>query len=79
MGPIIAGVLNSPLVIPVFVAGSASHWLLDTMVHLKDLPVLGFNGDTKVGLGLWKRGRLAFVAEYAFYAIVSALTLSGSQ
>ncbi len=77
IGLVVAGVLNNPLVVPVFVAGSASHWLLDTVVHLKDLPVLGFNGDTKVGLGLWRRGRLAFVVEYAFYAIVSALTLSG--
>src|SRR2546428_5613956 len=74
---ILGGLLNDPLVIPVFVAGSASHWLLDTVVHLKDLPVLGFNGDTKVGMGLWRRGRLAFLVEYAFYAIVSALTLPG--
>ena len=77
VGLIIAGLLNNPLVIPVFVAGSASHWLLDTVVHLKDLPVLGFNRDTKVGIGLWRRGRLAFVVEYLFYAIVSVLTLSG--
>ncbi len=77
VGLIIAGVLNNPIVVPVFVAGSASHWLLDTVVHLKDLPVLGFNRDGKVGFGLWNRGRLAFVVEYAFYAIVSALTFSG--
>ncbi len=73
----IAVVLSNPLVVPVFVAGSASHWLLDTVVHLRDLPVLGFDRDTKVGVGLWRRGRLAFVVEYAFYAIVSGLTLSG--
>src|SRR5467141_1105597 len=76
VGLLVAGLLNNPLVIPVFVAGSASHWLLDTVVHLKDLPVLGFDGDRKVGAGLWRRGPLAFVVEYVFYAIVTVLTLS---
>ena len=77
LGLLIAGLLNNPLVVPMFVAGSASHWLLDTVVHLKDLPVLGFDGDRKVGAGLWKRGPLAFVVEYAFYAIVILFALSG--
>jgi len=77
VGLLIAGLLNNPLVVPVFVAGSASHWLLDTVVHLKDLPVLGFDGDRKVGAGLWKRGPLAFVVEYGFYAIVTLFVLSG--
>lgn len=77
VGLLIAAVLNNPLVVPVFVAGSASHWLLDTVVHLKDLPVLGFDGDRKVGAGLWKRGPLAFVVEYVFYAIVTLFALSG--
>src|SRR5438105_10667902 len=77
IGLLIAVVLNNPVIVPVFVAGSASHWLLDTIVHLKDLPVLGFDGDRKVGAGLWKRGPLAFAVEYAFYAIVTTLALSG--
>src|SRR6266516_1089623 len=38
---------------------------------------LGFDGDRKVGAGLWKRGQLAFAVEYAFYAIVTTLALSG--
>ena len=77
LGGVVALVLNNPLVLPVFVLGSASHWILDTVVHLKDLPILGFNGDRKVGAGLWKRGPLAFLVEYAFYIIVTALVLSG--
>jgi hypothetical protein len=77
VGLLIAAILNNPLVVPVFVAGSASHWLLDTVVHLKDLPVLGFDGDRKVGAGLWKRGPLAFVVEYVFYTIVTLFALSG--
>lgn len=77
LGGVIALVLNNPLVLPIFVLGSASHWILDTVVHLKDLPILGFNGDRKVGAGLWKRGPLALVVEYAFYIIVTAFVLSG--
>jgi hypothetical protein len=77
VGLLIAGLLNNPIIVPVFVAGSASHWLLDTVVHLKDLPVLGFDGDRKVGAGLWKRGPLAFVVEFAFYVIVTLFALSG--
>jgi len=77
VGGAIAVVLNNPLILPIFVLGSASHWILDTVVHLKDLPILGFNGDRKVGAGLWNRGPLAFVVEYAFYIIVTALVLSG--
>jgi hypothetical protein len=77
VGLLIAGLLNNPLIVPIFVAGSASHWLLDTIVHLKDLPILGFDGDSKVGVGLWRRGPLAFVVEYAFYAIVTLFALSG--
>jgi hypothetical protein len=76
-GLLIAALLNNPLIVPVFVAGSASHWLLDTVVHLKDLPVLGFDRDRKVGAGLWRRGPLAFVVEYVFYAIVTLFALSG--
>jgi hypothetical protein len=79
VGLLIAGLLNNPLVVPVFVAGSASHWLLDTVVHLKDLPILGFDGDRRVGAGLWKRGPLAFVVEYVFYTIVTLIALSGLQ
>ena len=77
LGGVIALVLNNPLILPIFVLGSASHWILDTVVHLKDLPILGFNGDRKVGSGLWKRGPLAFVVEYAFYIIVTVFVLSG--
>ena len=57
----------------VFVAASASHWLLDTIVHLHDLPILGFNRDKKVGFGLWRYGWVALLVEYAFFAIGTLL------
>jgi hypothetical protein len=53
----------------VFLAASISHWLLDAIVHLPDLPVLGFNGDTKVGLGLYKYGGIAFAFEYLLIVV----------
>lgn len=77
VGLALAIVLANPLILPVFIIGSASHWILDTVVHLKDLPVLGFDGDAKVGAGLWKRGGLAAIIEYVFYVVVCALALSG--
>ncbi len=61
-----------------FTAASASHWLLDTVVHRKDLPVLGFGHDGTVGLGLWTRPRLAFAVEYVFYAAVTFLVFPWS-
>lgn len=65
---------TSPLAGLVFVAASASHWLLDAAVHLKDLPVLGFGPDRKFGFGLWNHPKTAFVFEYLFYVILTALT-----
>ena len=81
LGTLIACVLGlglayftSPLAGMVFVVASASHWLLDATVHLKDLPVLGFASDRKVGFGLWNRPKTAFIIEYLFYAVLTALT-----
>lgn len=54
-----------------FWVGSVSHWLLDAVVHLPDLPVLGFGRDRKVGLGLWRRGPLAFLVEAAFFVLLA--------
>jgi hypothetical protein len=52
----------------VFVLASISHWLLDVIVHLPDLPVLGFGRDSKVGFGLWRYGWAALIVEYALFA-----------
>ena len=65
----------SPLAGIVFVAASASHWLLDVVTHLRDLPVLGTGHDTKVGLGLWNYPKQAFVIELIFYAGVTVLAV----
>jgi len=54
-----------------FLVAAISHWLLDLVVHLRDLPVLGFGRhDRKLGAGLWRLPRTAFFAEYLFFAAV---------
>ncbi len=61
--------LGNLMIAVLFMVGSASHWLLDTVVHLKDLPVLGFSSsDGKVGFGLWRWGGITFFVELALYA-----------
>ncbi|GAB3279494.1 hypothetical protein GCM10027449_20100 [Sinomonas notoginsengisoli] len=68
---------GNPWVGVAFWLGAVSHWLLDVPVHLKDLPVLGrLRGgkDRFVGWGLWSRPRLAFVVEYALFALVALAT-----
>ncbi|MDD1689674.1 MAG: hypothetical protein LUQ66_03340 [Methanoregula sp.] len=65
----------SPLAGIVFVAASASHWLLDVVTHVKDLPVLGTGRDIKVGLGLWNYPRSAFVLELVFYTVITVLVV----
>ena len=73
VGGLLAAGLQNLVVLPVFVLASSSHWLLDTVVHLSDLPILGFDGDRKVGLGLWKWGRTAFFVELLFFAIFAGV------
>jgi hypothetical protein len=66
-------VFLTPLTGLLFVVCSASHWFLDTVVHLHDLPVLGFGHDKKVGFGLWRYKRAALIFEFGLYAISTLL------
>jgi hypothetical protein len=79
VGTLLAVGLQSPIVLPVFVVASASHWLLDTVVHLADLPILGFDGDRKVGLGLWKWGRTAFFVELLFFGVFAVIFVGAAS
>src|SRR4029077_18134882 len=46
------------------VAGAAfSHWLLDLVVHVRDLPLLG--NSMKVGFGLWRHAWISLSLELA--------------
>jgi hypothetical protein len=54
-----------------FLISSISHWLVDVLMHLRDLPIVGYGKDIKLGFGLWKNGKLAFLFEYFFYAVLT--------
>ncbi|MGL4575129.1 MAG: hypothetical protein ACRCV9_10110 [Burkholderiaceae bacterium] len=45
----------------------ASHWVLDWLVHVPDLPLWG--NQFKVGLGLWNRLYIAIALELALLAL----------
>lgn len=66
-----------------FLLGSISHWLLDAVVHLRDLPVVGFRRksqtERKIGLGLWKHPFIAFVFEYLFFAVCVTVSVTNSD
>ncbi len=62
-----------------FVLASASHWLLDVVVHRRDLPLLGFGRDIKVGFGLWTWPKPTFFLEYLVYAVPTALFFHGGR
>lgn len=73
-GLALASIIN-PIAGVVFVIASVSHWFLDAVVHIKDLPISGFRNGKKVGLGLWNRPKMAFVIEFIFYALVVFLVM----
>lgn len=43
-----------------------SHWVLDLVVHIPDLPITPFS-DTKVGMGLWNYKYVALTIEILFF------------
>jgi hypothetical protein len=45
-----------------------SHWLLDLLVHVPDLPLAG-NDSTKLGLGLWRHLGLSVALELIVLAL----------
>ena len=67
--------LVSPMAGIIFVAASASHWLLDVITHIRDLPILGMDRDVKVGFGLWSYPRSAFILELLFYVAITVFVV----
>ncbi|MFL5403592.1 MAG: hypothetical protein ACJ8BF_12315 [Gemmatimonadales bacterium] len=49
-----------------------SHYPLDVLVHVRDLPILG-NDSPKIGLGLWNNPTATVVAELLVFGIGLAL------
>jgi hypothetical protein len=58
-GVLVAGWLGAPRARIFMVAAAAafSHWLLDLLVHVPDLPL--YDDQAKVGFGLWRHVRLS--------------------
>lgn len=56
----------------------ASHWFLDAVVHIPDLPLAG-NDTTKIGFGLWNSIPLTFTVELALLGTGLALYLGGGS
>ena len=48
-------------------AASFSHWVLDFLVHVPDLPL--YDNTAKVGLGLWRHVALSFPLELFFLGL----------
>ena len=77
---LIGAIYLNPAVGVVFWLASISHWVLDLVMHLPDLPVVGWGArDRKLGLGLWRHPRTAFVVEYLFLATVVLITAHPSM
>ncbi len=62
---------RASLVVGVLVA---SHWVLDWVVHVPDLPLL-LEGGPLLGLGLWQWPLAALAMELAFFAVASMVYL----
>jgi hypothetical protein len=54
----------------------ASHWLLDLVVHVPDLPLAG-NDSPKLGLGLWNHFGLSVAVELVLLAAGTAVYVRG--
>ena len=57
-------------------AAVASHWALDLVVHVADLPLAG-NDSPKVGLGLWNHFGLSVAVELLVLAAGAVLYVRG--
>jgi hypothetical protein len=55
------------MMILILAALVVSHWVLDFVTHVPDLPI--YPGGSKVGLGLWNSTPATLVVEFALYAI----------
>lgn len=70
---IFALLYQRPIVGVFFFIAALSHWALDAVVHVHDIPLLGFGKDKKIGLGLWKYGKTAFFIEYGLFVVATLL------
>ena len=86
LGAIAAGLTsgNRATTIVLVAGASFSHWVLDLVVHVPDLPL--YDNTAKVGLGLWRHVTLSFPLELIalglgawLFARVTAFTSASGQ
>jgi hypothetical protein len=53
---------------PIVGLAVASHFVLDLLVHVPDLPLVGAHG-MMLGLGLWRHRQLALLVEFALFMV----------
>ena len=58
---------DKPLVFIVMLGLVVSHWVLDVVTHIPDMPL--YPGGPKYGLGLWNSPAATFTVEIAMFAI----------
>ena len=58
---------NRAMTMALIAAASFSHWILDLIVHVPDLPLFG--NSVKVGFGLWRHVLLSFPLELSVLAL----------
>jgi len=61
----------------ILAVGVLSHWFLDALVHVADMPLLFDN--FKTGLGLWQYPWIAFLFETALLILTGYYLLKGSH
>jgi len=83
-GAIVAAFVSERRVATVLLvaAASFSHWILDLVVHTRDLPL--FDNAAKVGFGLWRHVALSFPLElivlgFGAFAYARALDLATAK
>jgi hypothetical protein len=59
-------------------AAVASHFALDLLVHVRDLP-LASDAGVKWGLGLWRHRELALAVEGGLFVAAAAWNLAGAE
>jgi hypothetical protein len=59
-------------------AAVASHWVVDLLVHLPDLPIAG-NDSPKLGLGLWNHLGLSIAVELVLLAAGAVVYIRGGS
>src|SRR6185436_561165 len=57
--------------------GVFSHWLLDFVTHIPDMPL--YPGGTKVGLGLWQSTAATIVVEATLFVVGVAIYLRSTR